>query len=39
LLINTRAENKRTNLGNTYFEKTYIRVTRTANANVTSLTK
>jgi hypothetical protein len=39
LLINTRDVNKRTNLGKTYFEKTYIITTRNMNANVTSFIK
>lgn len=35
LLINKRAENKRTNLGNIYFEKIYINKTIMAKANTT----
>ena len=33
LLINVRVENKRINLGNIYFEKTYVNKTRILNAN------
>ena len=39
LLINKRVENKRTNLGNMYFEKTYTNNTKTVNVNTTSLIK
>lgn len=35
LLINTRVINKRTNLGNIYFENTYIITTSNIKANVT----
>ena len=35
LLINIRDINKRTNLGNIYFEKTYIIITNNIKANVT----
>lgn len=39
LLMKTRLKNKRTNLGNTYLENTYIIVTNKTNANITWLTK
>ena len=39
LLINKRDVNKRTNLGNMYFENTYIITTSNINANVTWFTK
>jgi hypothetical protein len=35
LLMKRRVENKRTNLGKIYFEKTYINKTITVNANTT----
>lgn len=37
--MNVRVENKRINLGNTYFEKTYTSKTIIANANNTWLIK
>lgn len=39
LLMNRRVAKTRTNLGNIYFEKTYINVTNIANANITWLIK
>lgn len=39
LLINIREINKRTNLGNMYFENTYIIITSNINAKVTWLIK
>ena len=38
-LMNKRVENKRTNLGNIYFENIYTNKTIIVNANITSFTK